>query len=148
MWPAGLGREENRRRLEDLIGPAQLGVLPFQPADLRGLLAGPPRPPPGVDLGLADPLAQRLRRADPQFRGHGHDRWPVRRVVRPHLGDHPDCTLPQLRRVITRSTSHGSIFSSRSGASGLTGAVHYDIATDVPDRHRLRIAFDDLAITI
>jgi hypothetical protein len=27
-------------------------------------------------------------------------------------------------------------------------AAHYDIATDVPDRHRLRIAFDDLAITI
>jgi IS6 family transposase len=25
---------------------------------------------------------------------------------------------------------------------------HYDITTDVPDRHRLRIAFDDLAITI
>jgi transposase-like protein len=25
---------------------------------------------------------------------------------------------------------------------------HYDIATDVPGRHRLRIAFDDLAITI
>jgi transposase, IS6 family len=25
---------------------------------------------------------------------------------------------------------------------------HYDIATDVPVRHRLRIAFDDLAITI
>jgi len=25
---------------------------------------------------------------------------------------------------------------------------YYDIATDVPDRHRLRIAFDDLAITI
>jgi transposase, IS6 family len=25
---------------------------------------------------------------------------------------------------------------------------HYDIATDVRDRHRLRIAFDDLAITI
>jgi transposase-like protein len=25
---------------------------------------------------------------------------------------------------------------------------HYDIATDVPARHRLRIAFDDLAITI
>jgi transposase, IS6 family len=24
----------------------------------------------------------------------------------------------------------------------------YDIATDVPDRHRLRIAFDDLALTI
>ena len=25
---------------------------------------------------------------------------------------------------------------------------HYDIATDVPDHHRLRKAFDDLAITI
>ena len=25
---------------------------------------------------------------------------------------------------------------------------HYDIAADVPDRHRLRIAFDDLALTI
>jgi hypothetical protein len=25
---------------------------------------------------------------------------------------------------------------------------HYDIATDVTGRHRLRIAFDDLAITI
>ncbi len=25
---------------------------------------------------------------------------------------------------------------------------HYEIATDVPDRHRLRIAFDALAITI
>ena len=25
---------------------------------------------------------------------------------------------------------------------------HYDIATDVPDRHRLRIAFDDLALAI
>jgi IS6 family transposase len=25
---------------------------------------------------------------------------------------------------------------------------HYDIATDVPGHHRLRIAFDDLATTI
>jgi len=25
---------------------------------------------------------------------------------------------------------------------------YYDIATDVPDCHRLRIAFDDLAITM
>ena len=25
---------------------------------------------------------------------------------------------------------------------------HYDIATDAPSRHRLRIAFDDLATTI
>jgi transposase-like protein len=25
---------------------------------------------------------------------------------------------------------------------------HYDIATEIPDRHRLRIVFDDLALTI
>jgi hypothetical protein len=25
---------------------------------------------------------------------------------------------------------------------------HYDIATDVPEDHRLRIAFDDLAISV
>jgi hypothetical protein len=25
---------------------------------------------------------------------------------------------------------------------------HYDVATEVPDHHRLRIAFDDLATTI
>jgi len=25
---------------------------------------------------------------------------------------------------------------------------HYDIATDTPPRHRLRIAFDELALTI
>ena len=25
---------------------------------------------------------------------------------------------------------------------------HYDIATDTPDRHKLRIDFDDLALTI
>jgi hypothetical protein len=25
---------------------------------------------------------------------------------------------------------------------------HYDIATDTPDRHRLRIVFDDLTLTI
>ena len=25
---------------------------------------------------------------------------------------------------------------------------HYDIATEVPSRHRLRVAFDDLALTI
>jgi hypothetical protein len=25
---------------------------------------------------------------------------------------------------------------------------HYDIATEVPSRHRLRVAFDDLALAI
>src|SRR5215831_9596404 len=72
---------------------------------------------------MADPLAQGLRSADAQLLRHRADRWPVRGVLRPHLGDHPDRTLTQLRRVVARSTSHGSIFLSRSGASGNSGAV-------------------------
>jgi hypothetical protein len=28
------------------------------------------------------------------------------------------------------------------------GTHNYNVATDTPDRHRLRIAFDDLATTI
>jgi DNA-directed RNA polymerase specialized sigma24 family protein len=31
----------------------------------------------GVDLSLADPLAQRLRGPDPELRGHRHDRRPI-----------------------------------------------------------------------
>lgn len=48
LWPVELGREENRRRLEDLSGPPQLSVLPLQPPDLGMLLARQTRPPPGV----------------------------------------------------------------------------------------------------
>ena len=38
------------------------------------------------------------------------------------------------------AASHAFVQNLRRG--------HYDIATDTPSRHRLRIAFDDLAITI
>src|SRR5438045_3570243 len=124
LWPVELGREENRRRLEDFIGPAQLSVLPLQPLDLGMLLTGQTGPRSRVHLGLTDPLPQRLRCPDTQLLGHSADRWPVRGVIRPHLSDHPDRSPAQLRRVVTRSTSHGSIFLSRDGASGNSGAVH------------------------
>ena len=67
LWPVELGREENRRCLENLIRAAQLGVLPLQPPDLGMLLTGQTGPCPGVHLGLADPLTQRLRRPDASF---------------------------------------------------------------------------------
>jgi hypothetical protein len=38
------------------------------------------------------------------------------------------------------ATGHAFVQNLRRG--------HYDITTDVPGRHRLRRAFDDLAITI
>src|SRR5262245_54859680 len=135
LWPAELGREENRRRLENLIGAAQLGVLPLQPPDLRVLLARQARPRPGVHLRLADPLTQRLRRPDAQLLRHRTNRRPVRRVLRPHLGDHPDRTLTQLWRVVPRSTSHGSIFLSRDGASGNSGAVQTQVLSDCKAHH-------------
>ena len=128
LWPVELGREENRRRLEDLIRAAQLSVLPLQPPDLGMLLAGQTGPCPSVHFGLADPLAQRLRCSNAELLGHGADRWPVRGVLRPHLGDHPDRTLTQFWRVVPRSTSHGSIFLSRDGASGNSGAVQEEFA--------------------
>src|SRR6266487_2966426 len=100
LWPVELGREENRRRLEDLIGPPQLGVLPLQPPDLGMLLTRQTRPRPGIHLSLADPLTQRLRRPDAQLLRHRADRRPVRGILRPHLGDHPDRALTQLWRIV------------------------------------------------
>jgi len=73
--------------------------------------------------GSPDPLAQGFRGPDAQLLGDGADRRPIRGILRPHLGDHPDRALTQLRRIVRCSTSYGSIFLSRDGASGNSGAV-------------------------
>src|SRR4030095_3244839 len=57
-----LRREESRRGLEDLIRPAQLPDLPLQLVEARALFAGQAKPQTVVDLGAADPVAQRLMR--------------------------------------------------------------------------------------
>ena len=62
-----LRHEESLGRLEDLIGAAQLPDLSTELAQLSGLLARHTRPDPAIDLGLADPLAQRLGTADAQL---------------------------------------------------------------------------------
>ena len=72
-----LGREESRRGLQDLVGPAQLSVLPTQPLQLGRLLTAHARALPGVDLGLADPFAQRLGGADAELLNDRGDRGPV-----------------------------------------------------------------------
>jgi len=48
--------------------------------------------------------------------------------------------LKRHRSVQVLAAGHAFVQNLRRG--------HYDIATDTPDRHRLRIAFDDLALTI
>ena len=62
---------------------------------------------------MADPIAQRLGSANASLSATA-DRGPVRGVLRPHLGDHPDRPLTQLRRI-ARSTSRDSIFLSQDG---------------------------------
>src|SRR5512143_3132208 len=81
MRPVELGREETRRGLEDLVRPAQLGNLTLESLQLRRLLRCGARPCTAVDLGLADPLPQRLHRPDPQLRSDRPHRRPLRLVL-------------------------------------------------------------------
>lgn len=79
------------------VGAPQVADLGTELAQLSGLLAGHTRPSPAVDLGLADPLAQRHGRPDAELGRHCLDGGTVRRVLRPHFGDHPHSPLTQLR---------------------------------------------------
>src|SRR5690349_3016054 len=88
MRPVELGREETRRRLKDLIRPAQLGDLPLEPLQVRRLLTRRTGSGTDVDLGLADPRAQRLGRPDPQptcaaSRSSRSPAWPRSTASRP-----------------------------------------------------------------
>src|SRR5262249_61497633 len=65
-------REESRARFEDLVGPAELGVLPLERGDPPLLLRRHAGSAAAVDLGLADPLAKRLR-ADVELPGDPAD---------------------------------------------------------------------------
>src|SRR5581483_3843110 len=108
-------------RLQDLVGPAQLAVLALQLHQALVLGGRHARPLAAVDLSAPDPLAQRLRRRDPQLRGDRGDRRPLRVVLAPVLPHHPDRPLAQLVRVLRRS-AHRSILS-QNGASTFPGAV-------------------------
>ncbi len=98
MWPVEFGPEESRRSFQNFVGATQLSVLTTQPFDLRGLLAGDPRPVPAIDLRLTDPLAYRLSRRA-QLGRHRTDRRPLRRIVLPRLRDQPNRACPLLRRM-------------------------------------------------
>src|SRR5688500_14587109 len=86
----------NRRRLQDLIRPAQLAVLALELLDALSLGGAHARPRTAIDLGLANPLAQRLVR-HPQLARDRRDRRPLRLVLGLVLEHHPHRTLPDLR---------------------------------------------------
>src|SRR5882757_2896423 len=139
QWPAELGREENRGRLKDLVGPPQLRDLTFETLDLSVLLAAHPDPLPGVDLSLAHPDAQGFRAADTQLGSHRLDCRPLRLIALLDLANHADGTLPQLGRV-RRSSCHAQdpIAFSTDEASRHAGGIH---STSVGWRrdHRLQL---------
>ena len=83
-----LGSEENRRRLQNRVGPLEFGVLPAQLAQDLGFLAGLPSPISGVDLGLADPFAHRLGGTDAQQISNPAHRLPLRDRVAAQIGHH------------------------------------------------------------
>ena len=105
---AQLGPEENRRCLQDLVGPPQLGDLLTQRLVLLGhLRTSPPdarrcRPPSGVSRSATSPASP-----IPNMPGHRGDRRPLRGVLRAHLGDHAHRTLTKLVGILA-DTSHNS----------------------------------------
>jgi hypothetical protein len=75
-----------------------------------------------VDLGLLDPIMQRLRRAADLGRNRAYRR-PAGGMLALVLQYHPDRPLTDFRRKhVRRLAHHGSTFS-RVGASGNSGAV-------------------------
>ena len=71
-------------------------TLLLQLPDLSDLIAGLPGPGAAIDLRATDPLAQRLRRTDPQLRGDRADRLELTRVLVLGLDHQPYSALPQL----------------------------------------------------
>src|SRR5690606_18683207 len=130
LWPVEFGREESRCGLQDRVGPLELGVLPPQPLQLRRLLSRHPGPLTGVDLGLAAPLPDSLRRPDTEQLGDLAHRSPLRLVIGPDLGDHPDRPLTQLGRVPPRRTPwHDSILPKERSLRTCRGGSHLGLTT-------------------
>ena len=96
-----LPREESRRRLQDLVGPAQLPDLPLQLGDPLRVHRRGTGPPASVDLRLAYPVPQRLP-VDPQLVGHPGHRTHLLPGLLPNLEHHPHGPLTQLVGVPLR----------------------------------------------
>src|SRR5690348_12103548 len=94
--------EENRRALQDLVRPAELAVLPFELLDPLALGRRQAAPGAGINLGLADPLADRLG-PDPQLAGNIGHRAVAITPFGGRLGDQPDRSLTELGWIPPRN---------------------------------------------
>ncbi len=102
-----------RRRLQNVVGPPQLSVLPPQTLQLGQLLARRPPPAARIHLGSAHPLAHRLS-GRPQLVGNRTDRLPLRPVLVLMVQDHPHRTLPQPTRISPMSSHDPILLKDRS----------------------------------
>lgn len=91
-------REESRGGLEDLVGPAELLVLAFQLGDAALVRGGQSATTTLVDLGLADPTAQRLG-PDAELAGDAGDGAVTHLPLFDGPEDQPDRSLTKLCRV-------------------------------------------------
>lgn len=89
-------RKISRRLAQDLIGLPQLAVLPLQRLDPLALIRRRATAGARVALRQADPVPQRLARADDLRRDRG-DRRSLRRMIAPVLQHHPNCPFSNLR---------------------------------------------------
>ena len=87
-------------------------------------------PPAAVDLGLLDPLVQRLRRTAGLRRDRPY-RNPARHMLVHIVQHHPHRALAHFRRMIVRRLAHRAPSYSGVGASGTPGAVQTSIVCDV-----------------
>ena len=85
------------RLAQDLVGLSQFAVLAFQRLQLVRYLDQNPSPLTAVDLGLLQPLLQRLGRAADLLR-NGNHRCPPRRVIALVIQHHPYRSLADFRR--------------------------------------------------
>src|ERR1700685_483052 len=87
--------EISTRRLQDLIGAAQLTILPFQLGDPLLILSRGTGPLPRIDLRLINPVAERLC-VDAEPMADPGDRPTRVPCLRPQVEDHLHCPFPQL----------------------------------------------------
>src|SRR5690606_30993890 len=98
-----LPREKSRSGLQNLVRPAQLPVLTPKLFELLALITGDPVADPMIDLVLANPEPERLRR-HPEPARHRLDTRPSRAILALVLEHESDRTLPHLTRIPPRSS--------------------------------------------
>jgi len=102
-----LPREENRGRLQNLVGLLEISDLPLKIPDPLLLDGRDARTRTGIDLSLQHPPPQRLR-TNPDFRADRPTRGIHRPVLIEVIEHHFHGTLTLLDRVMLRHNLHPS----------------------------------------